>query len=182
MNLFETGQPDARPPAEELVVSAPTKSVKPPDWQFAGKSVRVLFLCPNNSARSQMAEALLRHLSQGQVTVFSAGSSPAAQIHPEAVRALARLGADMRQHVPKHLGQFRDQLFDRVIVLCDPEQENCPTFPGTTEAIVWTMRDPLSVIGTAQERSRAFDLLAIELNTRIRLLLTLLEREKRGSL
>lgn len=182
MHQFETGQPDARHPAEGLLASTPTKSVKPPDWQFAGKSVRVLFLCPSNSARSQMAEALLRHLSQGQVTVFSAGSSPAVHIHPEAVRAIARLGADMRQHVPKHLDQFRNQPFDRVIVLCDPEQESCPTFPGKIEVILWTMRDPLSVKGTEQERSRAFDLLAIELNTRIRLLLTLLEREKRGSL
>lgn len=181
MHLFEPSQPSENHPAERLVTSTPTKPVKPPAWQFARKSVRILFLCPSNSARSQMAEALLRHLSQGQVAVFSAGSSPAAQIHPEAVRAIARLGADMRQHIPKHLDQFRNQPFDRVIVLCDPEQENCPMFPGEMKAIRWTMRDPLSVKGTEQERSRACDLLAIELNTRIRLLLTLLEREKRAT-
>jgi protein-tyrosine-phosphatase len=181
MHPLETDQPSERHPAEKLMAPTPTTSVKPPDWQFAGKSVRVLFLCTSNSARSQMAEALLRRLGQGQIEVFSAGSHPAAQIHPEAVRAIARLGADMRQHVPKHLDQFRDQPFDRIIVLGDPEQEVCPSFPSSSEVITWTMRDPLKSVGSAQERSRAFDVLAIELNTRIRLLLTLLEREKRAT-
>jgi ArsR family transcriptional regulator, arsenate/arsenite/antimonite-responsive transcriptional repressor / arsenate reductase (thioredoxin) len=125
-----------------------------------------------------MAEALLRHLSQGQVDVASAGGYPAAQIHPEAVRALARLGADMRQYVPKHVDQFRGQTFDRIIILCDLQQEVCPTFPGDFETVTWTMRDPVRAEGTVQERARAFDQLAIELNTRIRLLLTLLGREK----
>lgn len=181
MNPFEASQPCERHSVEEQEAPRVAMSGKPLGWQFAGKSVRVLFLCPNNSIRSQMAEALLRHLSQGQVAVFSAGSSPAVQIHPEAVRAIARLGADIRRHIPKHLNQFRNLPFDRVIVLCDPEQERCPTFPGPTEAMLWTMRDPLQVGGTEQERLRAFDLLTLELNTRIRLLLTLLEREKRSN-
>ena len=94
----------------------------------APQPVRVLFLCTPNAACSQMAEAFLQHLSQGQVTVFSAGSHPAAQILPEAICAIARLGADMRQHVLKHLDQFCNQSFDQVIVLCDPENESCPTF------------------------------------------------------
>lgn len=178
MEAFETGQSTGSSSVERPIATA---STRPPDWQFSGKPVRVLFLCTNNSARSQMAEALTRHLSQGQVDVASAGSYPAAQIHPEATRAIARLGADMRLYTPKHLDQFRGQTFDRVIILCDPEQEECPTVPDDLEPIIWTMRDPVLAEGTAQERSRAFDLLAIELNTRIRLLLTLLEREKRAS-
>jgi protein-tyrosine-phosphatase len=178
---FERPQPFQDPVSERGSVPAREQAVKPPNWQFGGKSVRVLFLCTSNSARSQMAEAHLRHLGQGQVEVFSAGSSPAAQIHPEAVRAIARLGADMSRHVPKHLDQFRGQSFDRIIVLCDPEQEVCPPFPGSSQVITWTTPDPVKAEGTAQERSRAFDVLAIELNTRIRLLLTLLEREKRAS-
>jgi ArsR family transcriptional regulator, arsenate/arsenite/antimonite-responsive transcriptional repressor / arsenate reductase (thioredoxin) len=154
---------------------------KQPDWQFYGKSVRILFLCVNNSARSQMAEALTRHLSQGQVEVYSAGSQPATQIHSEAVRAISRLGANMSQHVPKSLDLFREQTFDRVIILCEQEQEHCPTFPDTSPVLTWNTPDPLRTEGTELERARAFDRLAIELNTRIRLLLTLLEREKRES-
>lgn len=125
-----------------------------------------------------MAEALLHHLSQGQVEAYSAGNHPVAQVHPLAVRAIARLGVDMSRHVPKHLDQFRGQAFDRIIVLCDQDQEDCPTLdtPGVT---LWNIPDPVLVEGTEQERQRAFNLLAMELNTRLRLLLTLLEREKR---
>lgn len=76
---------------------------KQPDWNFAGKSVRVLFLCTHNQARSQMTEALLHHLSQGQIEALSAGNHPVAEVHPLAVRAIAMLGADMSRHVPKSL-------------------------------------------------------------------------------
>ena len=153
--------------------------VKQPNWDFAGKSVRVLFLCANNSARSQMAEALTYHLSLGQVEAFSAGSHPAAQVHPLAVRAIARLGTDMSRHVPKHLDQFRGQVFDRIIILCDQGHEDCPTLdsPGAT---YWNTPDPVLFEGTEEQRQRAFNHLAMELTTRIRLLLTLLEREKRA--
>ncbi len=144
-----------------------------------GSPVRVLVLCTGNSARSQMAEALLRHLSQGQIEVSSAGSQPAATIHPYAVRAIARLGADMSQHVPKHYEQFQGQSFDKVIVLCDREHERCPSFPGEEAVIYWNIPDPVAVEGSEQEHYRAFQQLALELNTRIRLLLTLLERQRR---
>src|SRR5579884_417841 len=75
-------------------------------WQFVGPPVRILFLCTGNSARSQMAEALTRHLSQEQVQAFSAGSHPAGQVHPLALKALARLDVDLSQSVPKHLSLF----------------------------------------------------------------------------
>jgi protein-tyrosine-phosphatase len=127
-----------------------------------------------------MAEALLRHLSHGQVEVYSAGSQPASAIHPYAVRAMARLGADMSQHVPKHYEQFQGQSFDKVIVLCDREHEPCPSFPGEEAALYWNTPDPVAVEGSEQERYRAFQQLALELNTRIRLLLTLLERQRRA--
>ena len=151
------------------------------DWQFDGKSVRILFLCVNNSARSQMAEALTRHLSQGQVEAFSAGSQPTIHIHPLATHAIARLGADMSQYVPKSVDLFKNQSFDRVIILCDPEQEETPAFPHSATVVIWNMPDPRKTEGTDEDMTRAFNRLAIELNTRIRLLLTLLEREKRAS-
>ena len=155
-------------------------SSKRSNWNFAGKPVRVLFLCTHNQARSQMAEALLHDLSRGQVEALSAGNHPAAQIHPLAVRAIARLGADMSRHVPKSLDRFRGQAFDRIIILCDQGHEDCPTF-DTAGVITWNFPDPAQVEGTEQERQRAFNLLATELSTRIRLLLTLLEKEKRVS-
>jgi arsenate reductase len=104
-------------------------------WQFNGQSVRILFLCTNNSARSQMAEALTRHLSKGQVEVFSAGSQPAAHIRPEATQAIARLGANMSQYVPKSVNRYQGQAFDRVVILCDKEHEQCPTFSGSSKVI-----------------------------------------------
>ena len=103
-------------------------SLGKPSWDFTGQPMRVLFLCTSNSARSQMAKALTRHLSQGQIEVFSAGSQPAEHIHPEAARAIARLGADMRKYVPKSAELFQGQTFDRVVILCDQEHETCPTF------------------------------------------------------
>jgi arsenate reductase len=154
---------------------------KRPQWDFAGKPVRVLFLCTHNQARSQMAEALTYDLSQGQVEALSAGNYPAAQVHPLAVHAIARLGADMSRHVPKSLDQFRGQTFDRIIILCDQGHEDCPTI-GTAGVIYWNFPDPARVEGTEEERQRAFNLLATELATRIRLLLTLLEKEKRANI
>lgn len=164
---------------EQNAPAQESRGVKP-NYDFAGKPVRVLFLYTNNSARSQMAEALTHHLSNGQVEALSAGSHPAAQIHPLAVRAIARLGADMSRHLPKHLDQFRGQAFDRIIVLCDQGHEECPALDAVGVAY-WNTPDPVLVEGTDDQRQRAFTLLAMELNTRIRLLLTLLEREKRES-
>ena len=139
-----------------------------PRWQFTGQPMRVLFLCTSNSARSQMAEALTRHLSRGQIEVFSAGSLPAEHIHPEATRVIARLGADMGKYVSKSMNLFQGQTFDRVVILCDAEHETCPTFSGSAKVITWNMPDPVKAEGTETERSRAFQHLAMELNTRER--------------
>ena len=143
-----------------------------PDWP-----IRVLFLCTENSARSQMAEALMRHLSKGKVEVCSAGSHPS-RLHPYAVRALAAIGIDIGQQRPKHVDEFRGQLFDCIITLCDRVLEECPTFPGDPERIHWSFPNPAAVEGTEQERYHAFEQTSLQLATRIRLLLTLLERQK----
>jgi ArsR family transcriptional regulator, arsenate/arsenite/antimonite-responsive transcriptional repressor / arsenate reductase (thioredoxin) len=159
--------------------------VKPTErtmWQFVGHTPRVLFLCVSNSARSQIAEALTNSLSRGQVQAFSAGSHPAEQVHPYATAAIARLGVDLSQHVPKHLDTFVGQPFDRVVTLCDPEHEECPLWPGSPDAIQWNFPDPLQAVGTGQELQRVFDQLAVQLNMRVRLFLTLLEREQKEAL
>lgn len=142
-----------------------------------GKPFRVLFLCTENSARSQIAEALTKDLSKGTVETFSAGSHPTS-IHPYAIRVLARLGIDTSSLRSKHFDEFRDQSFDRIITLCDYIQEECPTFPGDPQRIHWSFPNPATVDGTDDERYRAFEQLGLQLTTRIRLLLTILEREK----
>jgi len=165
--------------------SSQASSVKPTErsqWQFVGQPPRVLFLCKGNSARSQMAEALVNVLSQGQVQAFSAGSHPAAQVHPYAIAAIARLGADLSQHVPKHIDTFAGQSFDRVVILCDREEDECPIWLGSPQAIQWSYPDPSAVEGTEKEQQRAFDQLAAQLNLRTRLFLTLLEREQKEAL
>jgi protein-tyrosine-phosphatase len=140
--------------------------------------LRVLFLCTENSARSQMAEALMRHLSHGQIEAESAGSHPAEQMHPLARRVMEQHGIDMSQAVPKHFEQFRGQHFDTVITVCDRVREVCPTFPDDPEHIHWSFSDPALIEGPEEVRYHAFEQTSLQLAIRIRLLITLLEREK----
>ena len=140
------------------------------------KKVRVLFLCTHNSARSQMAEGILRQLSEGRIDVQSAGSHPAG-LHPLAVQAMTRMGIDVSRQRSKHFDEFRDQAFDYVVTVCDRVRESCPTFPGDPEQVHWSFIDPAAVEGSEQERSRAFDQVALQLMNRIRYLVILIERE-----
>ena len=125
-----------------------------------------------------MAEALLGHLSQGQVQAWSAGSHPAHAVNPLAIRTLARWGIQMSQSVPKSLELFVDQSFDRVITLCDRVRERCPTWRDSSP-IHWSLPDPSAVEGSEAERQQVFDQLASQLDMRIRLLLTKLSQERR---
>ena len=146
-------------------------------WHFDGSPPRLLFLCTSNSARSQMAEALVGHLSQGQVQALSAGSHPAQAINPLAISTLAQRGVQMSQSVPKSMEMFVGQPFDRVITLCDRVRERCPTWLDASP-MHWSLPDPAAVEGSEAERQQVFDQLASTLDVRIRLLLTLLERER----
>jgi protein-tyrosine-phosphatase len=153
----------------------PQQELQELEMHLPVKQVRVLFLCTHNSARSQMAEGILRHMSQGNIEVFSAGSTPST-IHPLAVQALAAMGIDMSQHYAKHMNEFQGQAFDYIVTVCDRIHESCPTFPGDPEQIHWSFPDPTAVEGSEQERSRAFEQIALQLTTRIRYLLILIER------
>lgn len=127
---------------------------------------RVLFLCTHNSARSQMAEGLLRAQSGGQVEVFSAGTDPAA-VHPMAVRALAEMGVDISAQRSKSLEVFAGGRFDHVITVCDRARELCPVYPGDPVMVHWSIPDPVEVTGAEQERMQAFRRVAGQLLTRI---------------
>jgi protein-tyrosine-phosphatase len=135
--------------------------------------LRVLFLCTENRARSQMAEGILRHLGNGLVTVQSAGVRPAG-VYPLAVEALAEMGIDIAQQRSKHLDELEGQAFDRVITVCDQVREQCPAFGGAAESIHWSIADPIAAAEkaqTADARRRIFAQTAQELATRIRFLL-----------
>jgi ArsR family transcriptional regulator, arsenate/arsenite/antimonite-responsive transcriptional repressor / arsenate reductase (thioredoxin) len=131
---------------------------------------RVLFLCTGNSARSQMAEALAEQLSAGAVRAASAGSHPK-PLHPNAVRVMRERGIDLAGRRSKHLSEFTGRRFDYVISLCDRVREVCPEFPGTPQAIHWSVRDPAREPGTDTQSLPAFERTAAELATRIGFLL-----------
>jgi protein-tyrosine-phosphatase/DNA-binding transcriptional ArsR family regulator len=136
---------------------------------------RVLFVCTGNSARSQMAEALAEQLSEGAVHATSAGSHPK-PLHPNAVRVMRARGIDLAGRRSKHLSEFTGQRWDYVISLCDRVREVCPEFPGTPEAIHWSVRDPAREPGTDNETLPAFERTAAELEMRIGFLLAAIER------
>jgi protein-tyrosine-phosphatase len=137
------------------------------------RQVRVLVLCTHNSARSQMAEGILRHMAGDRVDVASAGTE-VTRVHPLAARTMEALGIDISGQRSKHLNEFLDQHFDYVITVCDRAGETCPVFPGTPERIHWSIPDPSSVEGDDATREAAFHRAADELQTRIRYLLSLL--------
>jgi protein-tyrosine-phosphatase/DNA-binding transcriptional ArsR family regulator len=129
--------------------------------------LRVLFLCTHNSARSQMAEGLLHHLSQGTIDVCSAGSQPT-RLHPYAVRAMASLGIDISQQHAKPLETFQSQSFNYIVTVCDHMREACPSFAGDPDLIHWSIPDPVEAEGTDEERYLAFEQTAHSLLTRTR--------------
>jgi protein-tyrosine-phosphatase/DNA-binding transcriptional ArsR family regulator len=135
-----------------------------------GRAPRVLFLCTGNSARSQIAEALMDHWSGGVVHAFSAGSRPK-ELHPNAVRVMRARGLDISEQQSKHLDTFRRRRFDSVISLCDRVREVCPEFPGAPRTIHWSIPDPAAEPGSDDETYPAFERTAAELETRIRYLL-----------
>src|SRR5688500_15575218 len=107
---------------------------------------RVLILCTGNSARSQMAEGLLRHDGGGRFEVASAGTHPAS-VRPEAVEAMREVGVDISAHRSKSVDEFAGQEFDYVITVCDNAKESCPVFPSQTERVHWSFDDPAAAGG-----------------------------------
>ena len=112
---------------------------------------RVLILCTGNSARSQMAEGLLRHDAGERFEVFSAGTKPS-RVRPEAVSVMRELGIDISGHRSKSVDEFRGQPFDYVLTVCDNARESCPIFPGKAVTIHHSFEDPAARQGSEQER------------------------------
>ncbi len=127
---------------------------------------KVMFVCTHNSARSQMAEGLMRQLSHGQINVASSGSEPAS-IHPDAIRTMDLIGIDIRSQYAKSFDDFADETFDTVITVCDRAREICPTFPGEGQELHWGFPDPV-IIENYKDRQQAFKDIATRLQSRIK--------------
>ena len=127
---------------------------------------RVLILCTGNSARSQMAEGLLRHYGGEDFTVESAGIEPSF-VRPEAIEAMRELGIDISGQRSKSSDEFNGQLFDYVITVCDNANQHCPVFPAATQRIHWGVADPAAVEGDNEARFQAFRAARDDLGTRL---------------
>jgi len=128
--------------------------------------LKILILCTGNSARSQMAEGLLRHLARARVDVASAGVAPT-QVRPEAIAAMKEIGIDISTHRSKSIDVFTGQQFDYVITVCENANQHCPVFAGTNRRIHWSIDDPAAVAGTDDIRLKAFRDARIELRKRL---------------
>lgn len=127
---------------------------------------RVLFLCVHNSARSQMAEGLLRSTAGERFQAFSAGSE-ATEIRPLAIRAMAEIGIDISGQRSKTVHEFKGQAFDHVVTVCDDAEEACPYFPGGRQWH-WSFEDPSAATGSEQERLAVFRRVRDQIAVRIR--------------
>lgn len=127
---------------------------------------RILILCTGNSARSQMAEGLMRRELPG-TEVFSAGTKPSL-VRPEAIAVMSEIGIDLNGHRSKSVDEFAGQEFDYVITVCDNANEACPIFPGKTKRLHWPFEDPAGVQGTEEERGAAFRKVRDQILTKIR--------------
>lgn len=118
-------------------------------------TTRVLFACTHNSARSQMAEALLRSMGGPSVEAASAGTDPVS-IRPETATVMAEIGISVAGQSSKSIGEFAGQTFDWYVTVCDGAREACPAFPGARATEHWSVDDPSSATGTDEERLAAF--------------------------
>ncbi|NHJ12070.1 MAG: arsenate reductase ArsC [Candidatus Thorarchaeota archaeon] len=128
---------------------------------------RVLFICTGNSARSQIAEALLRHLGGNAYHASSAGTQPADRINPFALAVLDEIGVSTDGLYPKKMNGFENQSFDLVITVCDNAKQKCPVFPRAKEVDHWSLIDPASFQGTYEEILTVFRETRDEIKRRI---------------
>ncbi|MBH0193653.1 MAG: arsenate reductase ArsC [Nitrospira sp.] len=127
---------------------------------------RVLFLCTGNSARSQMAEGLLRRLAGDRYDVYSAGTHPAG-LNPGAVAAMRELHIDISAQRSKRMDEFLDQAFDYVITVCDRAKESCPRWPHAGRLVHWNFEDPAAAMGSSDEQLKVFREVRDQIQTRL---------------
>jgi len=119
------------------------------------KKKKILILCTGNSARSQMAEGLLKHICQNEFEISSAGTKPSI-VRPEAIKVLAEIRIDISKNRSKSVDEFADEEIDYVLTVCDNAKENCPYFPAQTKLVHHSFADPAEVEGDEETRILAF--------------------------
>ena len=140
------------------------------------RPIRVLFVCTGNSARSLMAEALLRRHGGDRFEVHSAGTEPKG-VNPMTLRVLAEVGLDASWARSKSVVEFADETFDFVVTVCDQARQTCPVFPGVHESLHWGYEDPAAAVGSEDERLKVFRRVFTQLGERIHQFVILTERQ-----
>jgi arsenate reductase len=128
---------------------------------------RVLILCTGNSCRSQMAEGFVNHLLEGAWQARSAGTQPAARVHPLAVKAMAEVGIDISGAEPEPVDRYLDERWDLVTTVCDSARESCPTFPRAVEKLHLSFDDPARAEGTDEQVMAVFRRVRDEIRDRL---------------
>ena len=139
-------------------------------------SIRVLFVCTGNSARSLMAEALLRHHGGDRFEVHSAGTEPKG-VNPLTLRVLEEAGIDASFARSKSVDEYLGQSFDYVVTVCDEARQVCPVFPGVHESLHWGYEDPAEATGTEEERLAVFRRVFIQLAERVQQFAVVTQRQ-----
>src|SRR6185369_2787601 len=116
---------------------------------------KILIVCTGNSARSQMAEGLLRREAEDRLEVLSPGTPPG-HVRPEAIAVMSEIGIDISGHRSKSVDEFLGQPLDFVVTVCDSANEACPVFPGKATRLHWPFEDPAAVDGPDTVRLAAF--------------------------
>ena len=145
------------------------------------RPIRVLFVCTGNSARSVMAEALVRQKGGDAFEVHSAGTEPRG-VNPLTLRVLAEAGIDASWARSKSVTGYLGQRFDYVVTVCDEARQACPVFPGVHDSLHWGYEDPAEATGTEEERLAVFRRVFVQLGERISQFIPLARRERRERL
>jgi arsenate reductase len=150
----------------EMTIAAAGRAARE-ERPMSTEPIRVLFVCTHNSARSQIAEALLKHYGGDDFNVYSAGTE-ATRVNPFAIKVLGDLGIDWSKAESKTIDRFLSQLFDYVITVCDRAKATCPVFLGSANTLHWGLDDPSEVEGTDLEKLEAFRRTQTEISVRLR--------------
>jgi arsenate reductase len=150
----------------ELTIAAAGRAASK-EGSMAADPIRILFVCTHNSARSQIAEALLKRYGGDDFDVYSAGTE-VSRVNPYAIRVLGEAGIDWSGAGSKSITEFLDQQFDYVITVCDRARATCPVFPGSSNTLHWGLDDPSEVEGSDEDKLGAFRRTETEVSARLR--------------
>ncbi len=150
----------------ELTIAAAGRAARK-ERPMAADPIRILFVCTHNSARSQIAEALLKRYGGDDFDVYSAGTE-VSRVNPYAIRVLGEAGIDWSGARSKSITEFLDKQFDYVITVCDRARATCPVFPGSSNTLHWGLDDPSEVEGSDEDKLAAFRRTETEVSARLR--------------